>query len=77
MTRATIKGGRMMRDAMKAAQPQVEAAVRKAVKDMGKPSRVKASQQQLVDCIRAYQRANTRTDMAKADALAERLVGKP
>lgn len=77
MTRATLKGGHLLRDAMKAAQPQVEAAVRKAVKDMAKPSRVKATQQQLVDCIRTYQRANTRADMAKADALAEKLVGKP
>jgi len=41
------------------------------------PCRVRATQQQLLDCIRAYQRANTREDMAKADALAERLVGKP
>lgn len=38
---------------------------------------MKATQQQLVDCIRQYQRANTLEDMAKADATAAKLVGVP
>lgn len=83
MTRATIKGGGLLAKAMKDAQPKVEAAMRKgiqaAVADVGRSPapKVRATQQQLVDCIRRYQRANTRTEMAQADALAERLVGKP
>lgn len=38
---------------------------------------MKATQQQLVDCIRAYQRANTLDAMRAADAVAARLVGVP
>lgn len=83
MTRTTIKGGRFMAKAVKDAEAQVAKAVRKgiqaAVADVGRSPapKVRATQQQLVDCIRRYQRANTRTEMAQADALAERLVGKP
>ena len=80
MTRATIKGGGLLAKAAKDAEADVRKTVRKAVAQVAKEAasgRVRASQQQLVDCIRAYQRANTRADMAKADALAERLVGKP
>ena len=80
MTRATIKGGGLLAKSMKDGKRESEAAMRKALKlaalAAAKP-KGRATQQQLVDCIRAYQRANTRADMAKADALAERLVGKP
>lgn len=33
--------------------------------------------QQLVDCIRRYQRANTLDDMRAADTIAAQLVGVP
>lgn len=38
---------------------------------------IRATQQQLVDCIRQYQRANTLEAMKAADAVAAKLVGVP